>query len=535
MIRGRKERSKWKEVSLGNVLLFEYGKSFPEKVRQPGPYAVYGSNGIIGRAHKYYLEEPVIIVGRKGSAGEVNMSEPRSWPIDTTYYVILKNRSIYSAWFAYYLLKWLDPRRFIDTTVKPGLNRDRVYEQKIPLPPIPVQEQIVQILQKADEIRRKQQDGVKLTNTVLPTIFYHTFGDPATNPKGWPKEPLRNVVTFDAYHVIPEPGETYMYLAPEHIESHTGKYTGPHPTDGSNLRSAKYRFTREHVLYCKLRSYLNKVILPQTEGICSTELVPIHPGPSLLREFLAIYLRLPFFVSAATQKSQGTKMPRFGPDIMKQEYIIVPPIPLQRTFAMQVEQLTQVIERFKNAGYIADDAFSNLLYRAFSGELTREWEAENDDAIAARRSLYERLPKLIILAFLHEKAKRIARKGTEAFILVTALMKYTFLLQMEGTTKPNLYYFVPYHYGPFAKEIYSDLEQLQAEGFIKIDNGLTEKMRISISKLAKIEELLAELPEDYREDVAAVIDQYGDLEHNSLLEVVYERYPAYAKKSRLHK
>jgi type I restriction enzyme S subunit len=95
-----------------------------------------------------------------------------------------------------------------------AIGKDMIGDIVFPLPPLPVQERIVQILQKSDEIRRKQQDGVKLANTVLPTIFYHTFGDPATNPKGWPKEPLRNVVTFDTYHVIPEPGETYMYLAP---------------------------------------------------------------------------------------------------------------------------------------------------------------------------------------------------------------------------------------------------------------------------------------------------------------------------------
>ena len=49
------------------------------------------------------------------------------------------------------------------------------------------------------------------------------------------------------------------------------------------------------------------------------------------------------------------------------------------------------------------------------------------------------------------------------------------------------------------------------------------------------EEILADLPNDLKEDVAAIIDTYGDLEHNTLLKTVCDRYPAYAKKSRLHK
>ena len=133
----------WATVPLGKIIVLEYGKSFPERKRQPGPYAVYGSNGIVGRAHEYLLEEETIIVGRKGSAGEVNYAEPKSWPIDTTYYVQLKNGRVHSLDFIYYLLKWFDPRRLVDTTVKPGLNRDRVYEQLVPLPPVPVQERIV--------------------------------------------------------------------------------------------------------------------------------------------------------------------------------------------------------------------------------------------------------------------------------------------------------------------------------------------------------------------------------------------------------
>ena len=86
-----KRRSSWADIPLGNILTLEYGKSFPEKRRKSGPYAVYGSNGKVGRAHDYLVEEPTIVVGRKGSAGEINWAEEKSWPIDTAYYVNIKD------------------------------------------------------------------------------------------------------------------------------------------------------------------------------------------------------------------------------------------------------------------------------------------------------------------------------------------------------------------------------------------------------------------------------------------------------------
>lgn len=438
-----------------------------------------------------------------------------------------------------YLFSWTQFReQFVGQVEASTKSRERLkpaqlLQQRIPLPPLPVQERIVQILQKADEIRRKRRKALELADKILPALFLEMFGDPATNPKGWSKEPIGNLVNFDTAQIRPVPGQTYQYLAPEYIESHTGQYTGPHPTDGQDLGSAKYHFTRDHVLYCKLRPYLNKVVLPHTDGVCSTELVPLRPGPKLLREFLAIYLRLPFFVATAVQKSQGTKMPRFGPELMKKEMMIVPPIVLQQSFCSQVNQLAEVTQRLKDGLTIASSSFDGLLSRAFTGELTAEWEAANAEWIAEQQALYERLPRLLVLALLVEKTKRARRAAAE--VLVTALMKYTFLLQMEGNANHRrLYHFVPYHYGPFAKELYSDLEALEREGLVRVEIDHEEdKTRITLVDADKAEAVLAALPEDLKEDVVTIVETYGNLDHNALLQTVYEKYTAYAKKSQL--
>ena len=464
---------------------------------------------------------------------------PRNFACGSSeFYVLRPGKRVLPEYLFYFIRQ--DPvihaavESFTGTSGRQRVPRTFWNRLEIPLPPLPVQERIVEILQKADEIRLKRKEALELADKILPALFLEMFGDPATNPKGWPTEPIGALVHFDTAQIKPKPGETYLYLAPEHIESNTGNYTGPHPTDGREIGSAKHPFTSEHVLYCKLRPYLNKVVLPHTSGICSTELVPLRPGPKFLREFLGIYLRLPFFVATAVQKSQGTKMPRFGPELMKREEMIVPPIPLQQSFCLQVSQLMEVSKRVNEGLSLSCSSFNGLLSRAFTGELTAEWEAANAGWIAAQQTLYERLPRLLILALIAEKAKR-ARRSAE--VLVTALMKYVFLFQMEGSASHRrLYHFVPYLYGPFAKELYIDLEKLQEEGLVQVESNPEEdKTKITLTDPARAEALFADLPEDLKEDAATVISTYGDLDHNSLLEVVYEKYPAYAKKSRLRR
>jgi uncharacterized protein YwgA len=82
-------------------------------------------------------------------------------------------------------------------------------------------------------------------------------------------------------------------------------------------------------------------------------------------------------------------------------------------------------------------------------------------------------------------------------------MKYVFLLQKEGTTGQPLYHFFPYKYGPFARELYHDLEALATEGFISVTESDEERTEIALdhSKETMVQEAIAQLPESLRTDV----------------------------------
>src|SRR3989344_1311875 len=116
----------WELVQVRDILTMEYGSSLPHTVRMMGNIPVYGSNGIIGYHNLSLIDFPTVIVGRKGSAGEVNFVNVPCFPIDTTYYI----KSTHNIKFIYYLLKGLNLGKIRQRGVKQGLNRDDVYSLK---------------------------------------------------------------------------------------------------------------------------------------------------------------------------------------------------------------------------------------------------------------------------------------------------------------------------------------------------------------------------------------------------------------------
>jgi type I restriction enzyme M protein len=136
--------SKFALLPFEKVCTLEYGAALPKEKRVDGEYPVLGSNGITGYHNEYLIEGPAIIVGRKGSVGEVTFVEENCYPIDTTYFVKRVSPEICDIRYLYHVLKTLDLPSLKGGAGIPGLNRKDVYDKhKIPLPPLEVQKEIV--------------------------------------------------------------------------------------------------------------------------------------------------------------------------------------------------------------------------------------------------------------------------------------------------------------------------------------------------------------------------------------------------------
>ena len=138
----------WRVVRLGEIARVKYGKAKP--INEHGNIPVIGSGGIYGWTAEAAVDFATLIIGRKGTAGQVWLSETPSWPSDTTFYLEWKSHTTVDVRFIYgwFLLNPLSGEH-AKTTI-PSLQRPDLENSLVPLPPLDEQREIARMLQAVD-------------------------------------------------------------------------------------------------------------------------------------------------------------------------------------------------------------------------------------------------------------------------------------------------------------------------------------------------------------------------------------------------
>lgn len=244
-------------------------------------------------------------------------------------------------------------------------------ENLVPVPPLEEQKRIAAILDKADAIRRKRQQAIKLADEFLHAVFLDMFGNPVTNPKGWEVKPIIEVAPFAPLRnvSIADDGKVWL-LNLDQVESNSGQVISKYICEYAQVGDSTSWFDQSHVLYCKLRPYLNKVVMPDSTGLATSELIPLRPNPMYLnREYLTMYLRSESFVTWATNKVAGAKMPRLSTSELREHQITLPPMNLQNQFASIYHKIIEIKKNYEIATLKCDNGFASLSQKAFSGDL----------------------------------------------------------------------------------------------------------------------------------------------------------------------
>ena len=261
-----------------------------------------------------------------------------------------------------------------------GLTRKFVANIEIPLPPLCEQQRIAGILnQQMAYVEKARQAAEEILEAAqaLPGAFlrqaFPAHGDAL--PAGWKLRCLCDLCTYDRKTVTPSNplAQTLAYIGLENVESNSGRImlnTGD--SSSGQVKGNSYRFDARHVLYGKLRPYLNKVVLPEFSGRCSTELIPLLPGP-IDREYLAWYLRRPETVYYAMRSKTGSRMPRTDMKAFMQMPVLLPPLSEQKRIAALLNEQMAYVETVRMSAREQLDAINALpaalLRRAFAGGL----------------------------------------------------------------------------------------------------------------------------------------------------------------------
>ena len=242
--------------------------------------------------------------------------------------------------FLYYYLqyyKWSGNRAVMGETI----NKAVISNSYADIPPLSIQRSIVAELDLLHSVISKKKEQRRELDNLAQSLFYQMFGDPITNPMGWEVKKLGEVAPVKSYQgeILSEKG-LYWLLNLDMVEAQTGKILEKNMVDKDEIGNSTTSFSPDNVLYSKLRPYLNKVVLPDTCGYCTTELLPLLPQRDILnREYLCYLLRSKSFVDYINIKVAGAKMPRVTMDDLRNFSIPLPPLSLQQSFAAKVSAI----------------------------------------------------------------------------------------------------------------------------------------------------------------------------------------------------
>ena len=266
-----------------------------------------------------------------------------------------------------------------------GFNASKLSALRIPLPPIPEQKRIVAILDEAFEgidkvvanTKKNLANARELFDSYLNNIYRKHSGDAVM----WEEKALAEVCFVEKNrHKL----DNISYVGLEDIESGTGRFIGS--LRPRNAASATFTFTSDHILYGRLRPYLNKVLTPDFSGHCSSEIFPVKTYPCLEKKFLYYWLTQKSIVDKIDQTSTGARMPRANMAEVLNFNFFLPPLLEQKRIVAKLDVLrveTQRLEAIYQQKLTAlTELKQSFLQRAFTGELTAEDKTTKIEAVA---------------------------------------------------------------------------------------------------------------------------------------------------------
>ncbi len=223
-----------------------------------------------------------------------------------------------------------------------NLNVKAFIEINIPVPPKEVQEQIVAELDKINETIEDCRELLRTLDTLGQSLFNDYFGDPVSNPKGWEVKKLSEAAPQSPYKGEMLDEDEVWLLNLDMIEKNTGRIIAHQKVKIDDLGNSVYKICPKQVLYSKLRPNLNKVVIADDYGYCTSELLPLNPTKEVNDQYLAYLLRSKDCVTLFSEKVGGAKMPRTDLKVFRNFPLPVPPLPLQEKFAERIERIERI-------------------------------------------------------------------------------------------------------------------------------------------------------------------------------------------------
>jgi len=384
--------SAWIEKELGDILTLNYGWSLPDKKRVAGEVPVYGSNGIVGSHNQAFVDSPGLIIGRKGSAGNVHYSQNPFCPIDTTFFIAPGDTSL-DLRFLYYLLAHLDLKRILGDVGVPGLNREVAYKEKARFPEKKEEQRkiagVLGVVQRAIE---QQERLLALTAELKKALLHKLFTEGLRGerqkqteigpmPESW--EMVKMADLFKIKHGFAFDGEffkptgPYILLTPGHFFE-----SGGFRDQGEKTKFYTGNFPRGYLLQ---KGDLLVVMTEQKEGLLgSSAIVPegdryLHnqrlgliqdlDEARLSKIFLYYLFNTPAVRKSISMTASGSKVRHTSPSKIRDLLVALPSLQEQQETANILEPVDQKLSVTSRKHAIFTALFSTLRHQLMAAQI----------------------------------------------------------------------------------------------------------------------------------------------------------------------
>jgi len=286
--------------------------------------------------------------------------------------------------FIWFYLKGIENRiaqKGVGSTFQ-AINRNTIEELLIPDIDINTQRKIASLLEQADSARQKRKEAMRLADEILKSVFIEMFGDPVRNEKGWEKGKLSDVPIeiIDGDRGVNYPKQTDFLEEGYCLFLNTGNVT----KTGFNFHNLMYVSKEKDNQLRKGKLRRNDLILT-TRGTVGNvafydksvkyENIRINSGMVILRPdirtFNMLYLygcfSSDYFKRQMEKITSGCAQPQLPIRSLKNIEVIMPPVALQKKYAVIVEKIENLREKQLQSEKEFDNLFNSLMQRVFGG------------------------------------------------------------------------------------------------------------------------------------------------------------------------
>ena len=228
----------------------------------------------------------------------------------------------------------------------------------------------------AEEKARLIKEGKIKKQKKLPAV--HKNEEPYTLPSAWSWAYLGHVTNYGITDKA-EPNSTdedCWVLELEDIEKGSSKLLQKVLKSDRQFKSSKNKFSAGDVLYGKLRPYLDKVLVANDDGVCTTEIIPFKGYAKINSAYIRLVMKSPRFMAYANDSTHGMNLPRLGTDNARLALIPLPPIAEQHRIVKKVDQLMALCDKLEQQQADAVQAHDSLV-RVLLDTLTQSDNADD--------------------------------------------------------------------------------------------------------------------------------------------------------------